>query len=120
MSIRTKIIGCFLGVLFLLACVTGYNYFRSSQSNKHLVLVNELFLPISRLVVHLQGSIQSLVENMERLQHRNHADTREKSFSRMARNLYPYVTPSKLFGGDCRCAGTEEGVEDGFAGMTFK
>ena len=66
MSIRTKVMTALLLVMALFAFVSVYNNYRFRQANERLVLVNELFLPFSRLVVQLQTSIFSVSDEMRR------------------------------------------------------
>lgn len=96
MSIRTKIIGSFLTILFLFGGVSVYSYLRSRESNSSLALVNELFLPLSRVVVRLQGNAQTLADDMRRYNFMPEPDSDSSAFSRMARDLYPYLIKKKF------------------------
>ncbi len=96
MSIRTKVISCFLAVLCLFGSVSIYSYLRARQSNARLALVNDLFLPLSRQVAQLQSNMQGLAEDIRRFYF--HADTtpENSTFSRMVRDLYPYLIRKKF------------------------
>src|ERR1043165_5588624 len=98
MSIRTKVIGCLLAVLFLFTGVSLFNFYRSTQTNERLVLVNNLFLPLSRQVVQLQGNVQGLADDMKRFYFHQEATTSSEnsSFSRMVRDLYPYIIQKRF------------------------
>jgi len=91
MSIRTKVIAGFLAILTLFAGVSFYGYWRSSHSNHRLALVNELFLPLSRHIVQLQGSVQTLSEEMRRHYFAAEASSEASNLSRTYRDLYPYL-----------------------------
>lgn len=91
MSIRAKIIGCFMIILVLFAGVSLYQYFRSEKNNERLVLVNELFLPLSRHVAQLQGGTQSLAEDVRRFYFGGGASAEDSTLARMVRDLYPYL-----------------------------
>lgn len=96
MSIRTKVIGCFLAILFLFVGVSYYSYLRSRHSNQRLALVNELFLPLSRHVVQLQGNVHNLAEDMRRFYFNADISSESSTFSRMVRDLYPYMIHKKF------------------------
>lgn len=100
MSIRTKVVGCFLALLGLFAGASVHNYFRSSRANDRLVLVNELFLPLSRLIVQLQSNSQGLAEDIRRYLARVEPSSETGSFSRMVRDLYPYLVQKKFQGAE--------------------
>jgi len=91
MSIRTKVITGFLAILILFTGVSYYGYSRSSHSNRRLALVNELFLPLSRHIVQLQGSVQTLAEEMRRHYFATEASSEGSNLSRTYRDLYPYL-----------------------------
>ncbi|MBI4403534.1 MAG: HAMP domain-containing protein [Deltaproteobacteria bacterium] len=96
MSIRAKIIGCFVVILSLFVVASAYSYLRFSHSNNRLQLVNQLFLPLSRLVVQLQGNIHSLSEDMRRYYFRPELSSESATFSRIVRDLYPLVILKKF------------------------
>src|SRR4051812_4605978 len=98
MSIRTKVLSCLLAVLFLFAGVSLFNFYRSRQTNERLVLVNDLFLPLSRQVVQLQSNVQGLADDMKRYYfHQESGSSSEtSSFSRMVRDLYPYIIQKRF------------------------
>jgi len=96
MSIRAKVIGCFLVILGLFTAASVYSYLSSRQANERLVLVNELFLPLSRDVVQLQGNIHNLVEDMRRFYFNSDSSSQGSTFSRMVRDLYPYLIRKKF------------------------
>jgi two-component system, NtrC family, sensor kinase len=96
MSIRAQVIGCFTALLVLFAGVSLYNYLRASRANERLELVNELFLPLSRIVVQLQGNSQGLAEDMRRYYLKTEHGSEAGSFSRMVRDLYPYLVHKKF------------------------
>lgn len=91
MTIRTKVIGSFLAILALFIGVTWYSFLRSRQSNQRLVLVNELFLPLSRHVAQLQSNVHSLSEDMRRFYFNADLSSESSTFARMVRDLYPYT-----------------------------
>lgn len=91
MSIRTKIIGCFVFILVLFGAVSFYHYSRSGKSNARLALVNELYLPLSRHIAQLQGGVQGLAEDVRRFYFGSSTTTEDSTLSRMVRDLYPYV-----------------------------
>ncbi len=91
MSIRTKVVACFLAILSLFIGVSAYNYARFRQANARLQLVNEFFLPFSRMVVQLQGNIFSVAEDMRRVYFQNEPTSDGGNFSRMVRDIYPYL-----------------------------
>ncbi len=72
------------------------NYQRSLAANRQLVLINELYLPLSRLVVQMQGHIHGLAEDSKRLQALNQESSDRGTFSRMVRDLYPYLVFRKI------------------------
>lgn len=96
MSIRTKVIGSFFAILALFVGVSYYGFLRSRHSNERLALVNELLLPLSRHVVQMQGNVHSLVEDMRRFYFNPDVTTEGSTFSRMARDLYPYMIHKKF------------------------
>lgn len=96
MSIRTKVITGFLAILILFTGVSFYNYSRSSHSNRRLALVNELFLPLSRHIVQLQGSVQTLSEEMRRHYFAAEASSEGSNISRTYRDLYPYLMQKRF------------------------
>ena len=100
MSIRAKVISCFLAVLCLFGSVSVYSYLRARQSNSQIALVNDLFLPLSRQVAQLQSNMQGLAEDIRRFYF--HADTtpENSTFSRMVRDLYPYLIRKKFAAAD--------------------
>lgn len=98
MSIKTKIIGCFVGVLLLFSLASYVTYLRSKQTNERLVLVNELFLPLSRQVVQLQNHVSGLSEDMKRFYFEtpDNQTSDSSSFARMVRDLYPYIIQKRF------------------------
>ncbi len=96
MSIRAQVIGCFTALLFLFGGASVNNFLRASRANATLELVNELFLPLSRIIVQLQGNSQGLAEDMRRYYSRPEASSDTSSFSRMVRDLYPYLIHKKF------------------------
>ncbi len=98
MTIKSKIMGCFVAVLALFAFTSICTYFRSKQTNERLILVNEVFLPVSRQIVQLQSNIAGLSEDMQRFYfRRTESQTSENSsFSRMVRDLYPYIIQKRF------------------------
>lgn len=96
MSIRTKVLTALIVVLGLFASVSIYNHFRFRQANARLILVNELFLPFSRLVVQLQTSIYSVSEEMRRYNLSSEHENSDRTFSRMVRDLYPYMVHKRF------------------------
>lgn len=96
MSIRAKVIGCFLLVLCLFGGVSGYGYLRAREANTRLVLVNELYLPLSRQIAQLQSNLQGLADDIRRLYFRADATPEGATFSRLVRDLYPYQIRRKF------------------------
>lgn len=96
MGIRTKVIGCSLVILSLFLTVSLVNYFRFRRANNRLLLVNELFLPLSRQIVQLQGNLGGLAEEMTRYYTSPNFTFDNSTFSRMAKDLYPYVIQKKM------------------------
>lgn len=96
MTIRTKVVGGLLLILFLVLSVSIYDYSRFRQANARLNLVNQLFLPFSRLVVQLQGNVFSLAEDMRRFYFLTDPSSENSTFSRMLRDLYPYLIHKKF------------------------
>ena len=120
MSIRTRVIGCFLAILLLFAGVSLYGYLRSRQANARLALVNELFLPLSREIVELQSNTQSLAEDMRRFYFHSDQTSDTSTFSRMVQGSLPLFDSQKIRGGGAlvgkarqgRAAGANGGVVD--------
>ncbi len=96
MSIRTKVVGCFLIILALFIGVSAYNYARFRQANARLQLVNEFLLPFSKMVVQLQGNIFSVAEDMRRVYFQKDSSSDGSNFSRMVRDLYPYLVHKRF------------------------
>lgn len=96
MSIRAQVIGCFLAFLALFAGASIGNFLRASRANERLELVNGLFLPLSRIIVQLQSNSQGLAEDMRRYYSRTENNSETSSFSRMVRDLYPYLIQKKF------------------------
>ncbi len=67
MTIRTKVVACFVAVLVVFAGVSLFGYARSRDSNARLALVNGVFLPLSRQVVQIQNGVQGLTEENRRM-----------------------------------------------------
>ena len=91
MSIRAKIIGCFVFILVLFGGVSFYQHSRTQKTTTHLALVNELFLPLSRHVAQLQSGAQGLAEDVRRFYFNAGATAEDSTLSRMVRDLYPYL-----------------------------
>ncbi len=96
MSIRTKIALCFICILFSLALTTILNYFRAKRSNDQLILINTLLFPLSRVVVQLQSNINGYAENARRYLFSFEKNMEHGSFSRMVKDLYPYIVNKKF------------------------
>ncbi len=96
MSIRTKVIGSFCAILVLLGVVSSYTYLKSRHINQRLSLVSELLLPLSRQMVQIQVGTQNLAEEMNRYYSGYEASSDSSTFSRMARELYPYAIRKKF------------------------
>ena len=96
MSIRAKVTGLFLAVILLFGAASVYSYISSERSNASLALVNELFLPLSREVVQLHANIHSLAEDMHRFYFAGDLSSQTSTFSRMVRDLYPYLIRKKF------------------------
>jgi two-component system, NtrC family, sensor kinase len=58
--------------------------------------VNDLFLPLSRQVVQLQTNLQGLVDDMRRIAFHQGSTPEASTFSRMVRDLYPYLIQKKF------------------------
>ena len=85
-----------MAVLMLFVGVSLYGYFRSRDTNRRLMLVNGLFLPLSRHVVQVQTNVQSLVEDIRRFYFDADLNPESSTFSRLVRDLYPYVVGRKF------------------------
>lgn len=97
MSIRSKVIACFITLLLLFVGVSSYNHWRFRQANSRLVVVNEVFLPISRITIQLQSHVHGLAEDMRRYYFESGSSTPDLSaFSRMVRDLTPYLAHRKF------------------------
>ncbi|MCB9253361.1 MAG: HAMP domain-containing protein [Bdellovibrionaceae bacterium] len=96
MSIRSKVIGCYLAVLLVFAGAAVYNYARLSRSNERLVLVNQLIIPLSRLTVELQAKTYTLADDLRRFYFPAGRTSEQSTFSRVARDLYPYIILRKF------------------------
>lgn len=96
MTIRTKVLSCSIAILFLFSGVSLYSYSRSKQTNQRLVWVNDLFLPLSRQIVQLQGQVQGLVDDMRRNLFLKERNSESSTISRVARDLYPYVIQKRF------------------------
>lgn len=97
MSIRTKVIGCFFAVLVLFGAVSSYTYLTARRINQRLSMVSGLLLPLSRQVVQIQIGSQTLAEEITRYYSDSGVPTDQSTFSRMARELYPYAIQKKFF-----------------------
>ncbi len=91
MSIRAKIIGCFVAILCLFAAISFYHYQRSEGMGERLALVNGLFLPLSRNVAQLQSAVQGLADDVRRYTFGTPEGVQTSTLSRMVRDLYPYL-----------------------------
>lgn len=96
MSIRTKVVGCFLVILLSFACVAVWSYFRSARSSERLASVNELFLPLSRQVAQLQSNVQGMADDIRRFYFKSAVSSENSTFSRMVRDVYPYAIHQKF------------------------
>ncbi|MBI1861594.1 MAG: hypothetical protein HYR96_11820 [Deltaproteobacteria bacterium] len=96
MTIRSKVIGSFLIVSLFFVAVSYLNYERSRLANQQLTLINELYLPLSRLIVQMQGHVHGLAEDSKRLQSVSGEHPDKGTFSRMVRDLYPYLIFRKI------------------------
>ncbi|NBX68039.1 MAG: sensor histidine kinase [Proteobacteria bacterium] len=96
MSIRTKVIGAFCAILVLFGAVSSYTYLKSSRVNQRLSLVSDLFLPLSRQMMQIQVGAQNLSEEMVRYYSGDESTSDRSTFSRMARDLYPYAIRKKF------------------------
>lgn len=96
MSIRTKVIGSFFAIFVLFGAVSTYTYLRSRAINKRLSMVGELFLPLSRQMVQIQVGSQNLAEEIAQYYSDNELSRDRSTFSRMARELYPYAIQKKF------------------------
>ena len=96
MSIRTKIIGCSIAILVVFGGASLHNYTRSRRANAQLMQVKDVFLPLSRLIVQLQGRTQGLVDDIRRAYYGAPTGAERSTFSRMVRDLYPYVIEKKF------------------------
>lgn len=96
MSIRTKVIGSFCAILALFGAVSSYTYLKSRHINQRLSLLSELFLPLSRQMIQIQVGTQNLAEEMIRYYSGDETSPDRSTFSRMARDLYPYAIRKKF------------------------
>lgn len=96
MSIRAKVVGCFVAVIVLFGGVSTWNYSKSLHTNSRLGLVNDLFLPLSRIVAHIQSDTQGLVDDIQRYYFQSKNNSEESTFSRMVRDLYPYLIDKRF------------------------
>jgi two-component system NtrC family sensor kinase len=96
MSIRTKVIGCFVGILFLFTAASFFNYYRFRQANSRLLLINELFLPFSRSIEQLQSNVITVAEDTRRSYFHTDIGLEASTFSRMIRDLYPYLVNRRI------------------------
>ena len=96
MSIRTKIIGSFFSVLVLFGAVSSYTYIQSRQINRQLSMLSELFLPLSRQMLQIQVGTQNLAEEIHHYYSDGEPASDRSTFSRMARDLYPYAIQKKF------------------------
>lgn len=96
MSIRTKVIGSFFAIFVLFGAVSTYTYLRSREINRRLSMVGELFLPLSRQIVQIQVGSQNLAEEITQYYSDTELSRDRSTFSRMARELYPYAIQKKF------------------------
>ena len=96
MSIRTKVIGSFCAILILFGVVSTYTYLKSRRINQRLSLVSELLLPMSHQLVQIQVGSQNLAEEINRFYSDEIPPSDRATFSRMARDLYPYAIRKKF------------------------
>ena len=96
MSIRTKVIGCFFAVLVLFGAVSSYTFLKARHINARLSMVSEVLLPLSRLVVQIQVGSQGLADESSRYYSDSELSADRSTFSRMARELYPYAIQKKF------------------------
>ncbi len=83
-------------VVILFGGVSINNYYRLADSHRHLVLINEIFIPLSREVAQLQEKLASLSEDMHRFYFYEGRTSEQSTFSRVVRDLYPYVINKKF------------------------
>ena len=96
MTIRARIVASFFAVLCLFTVVSLYSYTKSKEANARLGLINELFMPASRHLSQLQTHAQGLAEDIRRYYFRVEMKPESSTFSRMVRDLYPYLIKKKL------------------------
>ena len=96
MSIRTKVIGSFLIILFLFFTASLFNFSRFRKANARLYLVSELYLPFSRSVEQLQGNVFTVVEDMRRYYFHSDLGAEAANFSRMVHDVYPYLVSKRI------------------------
>jgi two-component system, NtrC family, sensor kinase len=96
MSIRTKVIGSFLVILFLFFAASLFNYSRFRKANARLYLVSELYLPFSRSIEQLQGNIFTVVEDMRLYYFHSDYGAEAANFSRMVHDVYPFMVSKRI------------------------
>jgi two-component system, NtrC family, sensor kinase len=96
MSIRTKVLGSFCAILVLFGAISTYSYLNSKKVNQRLSLVIEVFIPLSRQMLQIQVGSQSYVDEVLRGMSESWASDDRSTFSRMARELYPYAIQKKF------------------------
>ncbi len=96
MTIRARVLASFFAVLCLFTIVSLYSYYKSKDANDRLGLINELFLPASRHLAQLQTHSQGLADDIRRYYFRAEMKPESSTFSRMVRDLYPYMIKKKL------------------------
>jgi len=109
MSIQTKVLSCFLGVLVFFGTASLYSYTRFRQANSRLELVTEAFLPLSRTIGQLQSHLQSFAEEVRRFHLEAQASTSASTFSRSLRDLYPYAIGRRFSAAESLLAKAEAG-----------
>ncbi len=96
MTIRARIVASFFAVLCLFTVVSLYSYTKSKEANARLGLINDLFMPASRHLAQLQTHAQGLADDIRRYYFRVEMKPESSTFSRMVRDLYPYLIKKKL------------------------
>jgi signal transduction histidine kinase len=91
MNTRTKITASFVFFLVLFGGVFFSQYFRSERTNQQLTLLHELLLPLARHIAQLQTGVQGLADDVRRYYFGARPTAEASTFSRMVRDLYPYV-----------------------------
>lgn len=118
MSIRTKVISCFFAVLVLFGAVSSYTFVNSRRINQRLSMVSDVLLPLSRQIIQIQVGSQNLAEEVGHYYSDNGIPTDRSTFSRMARELYPYAIQKKFINAEQLLSGGNSNFTDPIPELT--